>query len=118
MTNETKPVLLTVAMAEALGAMSPECRVKMLRERGLIAPEPVDALLVEALRLCEDWDADPVSGTDALALAALRRGMELAKPELTREMVRSAAWDACQISGYFDEAYVDRLHAALQGQSK
>lgn len=61
-----------------------------LRERGLIAPEPVDPLLVEARELLLGWGyPEPESYRVTQICIALRRGMELARAErpLTREMV-------------------------------
>ena len=117
--------LLTVQMAEALGAMTPEARVRMLRERGLIAPEPVDPLLYEARRLVlQDGTTRTVNQIEAirnghagkekvsLAHAALKRGIELAyRKELTWEEVRDA-YLASKGSGT-EVGLITRLHAAL-----
>lgn len=98
-----------------------ESVIRELRERGLIAPEPVDPLLVEALELAAqsfelqgddvtareiregvyNHEVDDLTTLPGLALSALRRGMELgrsdrsealAHPVLTREMVREAVF--------------------------
>lgn len=99
-----------------------------LRERGLIAPEPVDPLLVEAREIVKatltperhkncncreeidagDWDD---RHSVRAALAALRRGMEL-RPELTRGQVVHACM-AVGISRFMHSLDFDRLHAAL-----
>ena len=118
------------------------------KQRGLIAPE-VDPVLAAArdfvAELARHWDVEghaigaPKEYRDGIydddediqiALAALRRALELAKPELTREMVREAVIGAkpnllqagdfrreCHMAEA--EAFIDRLHAALtEGQSK
>ncbi len=79
MTSE--PKLLTVQMAEALGAMSPEARVRMLRERGLIAPEPVADPLEQEVNDVADAvyaykDPERAYAKNA-ARVALRRGKEI-----------------------------------------
>ena len=96
----TEPKLLTEAewVAWMQKPQSTEKALTDLRERGLIAEEPVDPLLVEARQIIADtcdtheskgqwldgvWDDEQEM---AIALAALRRGMEL---------------------------LIDRLHAAL-----
>jgi hypothetical protein len=117
MTQEPKltgeEVMMLAEIAQRQGAAA---FIEAMRERRLIAPEPVDPLLIEAREICGDWAEgerswvsvnavknyregrwDDASHMD-IALAALRRGMELAqRPEpqpavaLTREMVREAA---------------------------
>lgn len=106
MTSEVK--LLTVQMAEALGAMSPEARVRMLRERGLIAPEP-DAIdrLRDALEAIHGITLD----RDKMARVCREARMEL-RPQLTREMVRVAAVSA-GLGRLLTGHEVTRLHAAL-----
>lgn len=89
-----------------------------LRERGMIAPEPVDPLLVEAAALVQSWCGQEGAEIEDLALAALRRGMELAeRPTLTREMVREAHR---QVYGEYvgQEASIESLHAALVDRLK
>lgn len=130
------PKLLTEDRWLALMQRDTDTIISELRERGLIAPEPVDALLIEAREICAsrpgvdalqalayrrgDWDA---GGVVEIALAALRRGMELAKPELTREMVGEIV-DAAMMkwkSGrtMLRDCLTDAFHAALtEGQSK
>lgn len=133
----TEPKLLTEAEAREMYTDSRlSVFIEQLRERGLIAVEPVDPLLVEARQTyavwCEDrnlpgsarrirdgeWDdTTPM----VIALAALRRGMELERekrPVLTREMVRVAVQNAglrCHVGAY---GYSDYLHTALQEQLK
>lgn len=112
MTQE--PKLLTEAeWNDRFDTKSADEIIAELRERGLIAREPVDPLLEEAETLHHAWVAGAIDGRcDAisLALAALRRGMELAeRPTLTREMAKEICFDA----GYYNEQYLDRLHAAL-----
>jgi hypothetical protein len=144
------PKLLTEAEAIVLLSniyMDKEVKIAELRERGLIAPDPVDPLLVEARNVVGDYAAK-TNGYEIyeavyrqgkrdsdsevqVALAALRRGMELtpaARP-LTREMVREAVIGAIgmaciDMSDFTDdnafdeykqdaEDFIDRLHAAL-----
>ena len=127
----TEPKLLTEAewrevLIPADGAADPI--IKRLRERGLIAEEPVDPLLVEAQEICAEW-CEGRDATDcarryrtgewddtphvAIALAALRRGMELApRKTLTREMVLKAHWHATGAETV-EANLIDRLHAAL-----
>ena len=142
-TNETKtPVLLTASDLLAMETMTPKLREVFLRERGLIAPEPVDPLLIEAREVAArntSWRNYPVEAQNcreglydrgdyvSLALAALRRGMELgrsdccealAKPELTREMVEKAYRSVWGRYNSNDQA-ITALHAAItEGQSK
>lgn len=136
-TELEKLMLLTEAEACAIyiAATSPEDFNARLRERGLIAPEPVDPLLVEAreieARHCElagfnararqiragEYDED---GPVRCTLRGLRRGMELGRsdpvrPPLTVEVVREAmnkVWsdadEQMTVTGF-----ADRLHAAL-----
>jgi hypothetical protein len=104
--------------------------VRLLRERGMIAPEPepVDPLLIEALEIVAKLNEDEDIHTFAsevragkrnddlevrIALTALRRNLELAeRPTLTREMVEDAVINQRGLwsSG---SKYVDCLHAAL-----
>lgn len=125
----TEPKLLTEADVLQLAYMTTAERTAFLGERGLIAPEPVDAMLLEARRLVEctvQWspqtDRDLQSGKNdrtpevKIAIAALRRGREIGLAELTRERVRDAVIAARPI--YLsdkdfdeDENTVDRIHA-------
>ena len=125
----TEPKLLTEAewerISAPLGLTSTIDQIaSALRERGLIAPEPVDPLLVEAreieARHCElagfnararqiragEYDED---GPVRCTLRGLRRGMEL-RPPITRERVERAV----TLVGYtWSNRAIDRLHAAL-----
>jgi hypothetical protein len=140
----TEPKLLTEAQAIEMWNQAqksaPATFIEIFRERGLIAEEPVDPLLVEARQIIADtcdtheskgqwldgvWDDEQEM---AIALAALHRGMELApRKELTREVVREAVIGSepnLLISPDFRSCYeetrqeaenfVDRLHAAIQ----
>ncbi len=97
-------------------------------------PEPVDPLLIEAREIAAKyWEgqgdhigADNHRSGDKddwasaqIALAALRRGMEL-RPQITREMVGNAFAEAASLPFKRSEAYygitIDRLHAALTAQ--
>lgn len=130
MTDAVK--LLTEAEARAIyiAATSPDDFNNRLRERGLIAPEPTCPLLIEARAVVarnSSWrlsDEDRAACLDGkydsgeyvcLALAALKRGMEM-RPPLTREMVREALVDAGiyhLLPGQVEDNKIDRLHAAL-----
>lgn len=121
----TEPKLFTLAEAQDRfgDAFNAE-----LRERGLIAEEPVDPLLVEAREICakqaegngaHNWAIECRAGecdtSDEVecAMIALRRGMELApRKELTREMVLKAHWHATGAETV-EANLIDRLHAAL-----
>jgi sugar-specific transcriptional regulator TrmB len=131
----TEPKLLTEA--EWVDRMTvPYNRIEdvlsELRERGLIAPEPVDPLLIEAREICSAAyrAASYTAYAEEMArgehdyfasvqstLAALKRGMELgrAASPLTREMVREAwcAANSMHKSALVHEDLIDRLHAAL-----
>lgn len=111
----TEPKALTEKEAAILfGGLPVDHILPTLRERGLIAPEPVDALETQAGELArryletDDWQAHD------LALAALKRGMEL-RPALTREMVRDAVGGISYEVFECDsrDTIADRLHAAL-----
>ena len=127
--------LLTEAEAHWLAnAAKPSEAQAFLRERGLIAPEPVDPLLIEARNVVADYAAgtrgyqiyeasyrEGKRDSDSeiqVALAALRRGMEL-RPELTREDVREALDVAlpCEREWWLGEL-ADRLHTALVERMK
>lgn len=92
----TEPKLLTEADFNRVWALrdSPVELRAFLRERGLIAEEPVDRLMKKAVELVDLWLPDETELRHEaidLALTALRRGMELApRKELTREMVIAA----------------------------
>ena len=72
-------------------------------------PELEDHLLEEAEALHQDWLTRKCDDEIDLALAALKRGMEM-RPPLTREMVREALRQ-CRWSD--DDPFVDRFLAAL-----
>ena len=108
MTTEPKPYTL----AEWRARLSPhifEMIQEELRERGLIAEEPVDPLLEKAVELVDLWLPDETELRHEaidLALAALRRGMELApRKTLTREMVEEMTFPACDAA--YREVYCD-----------
>ena len=101
------------------------------RERGLIAPEPVDPLEAEAFAIVQmhypEMKRDYNGRRFLIALAALKRGMEMRAP-LTREMVFDALYQAFQDSDARDmdeldfgpscvtgaaDRLTDALHAAL-----
>lgn len=102
--------------------------VQALRERGLIAEEPVDQLLAEAREIAAslgDWSIYSPDNVRKgrhdddcrvrIALAAFRRGMELApRKELTREMVTGIVVQNTTVVGdgvaTFD---IEAIHAAL-----
>ena len=133
--------LLTEAQAISAHMKDRDEFLTELRERGLIAPEP-DPLLVEAREIAanafrgkslDDLVEETLSArndhsaTVEAALAALRRGMELAQPKVTRERlleacVEGGVWHF--IAHQFDTQHptsqrrLDRLHAALQEQLK
>ena len=127
--KQNTPRLLTEAEARKLRNLTRDEYVAELRERGLIA-EPVDPDLEEAREVCAQnaesdgftsladayrkGDADH-RATIQVALAALRRGRELAKP-LTWEEVRDA-YLASKGSGT-EAGMITRLHAALVEQMK
>lgn len=121
----TEPKLLTEAEAKSIAwGTNPHNIMFELRERGLIAPEPMDALLIEARKIREQWlDHQHEGSIDAL-LAALKRGMELAQPPLTQEMVREslagAMFDTVGliVTGQDFTNLTTRLHAALTGATK
>jgi hypothetical protein len=108
--------------------------VELLRERGLIAEEPVDPLLVEAREICARIGSDlcgkrfPGGGAERcemiraggcddfyearIALAALHRGIEIGeanRKELTREGVRAAVAMAHLTHCLRDDADADVL---------
>jgi len=93
----TEPKLLTEAQAIEMWNQAqksaPATFIEIFRERGLIAEEPVDPLLVEARQIIADtcdtheskgqwldgvWDDEQEM---AIALAALHRGMELGRSD-------------------------------------
>ena len=114
MTTEPKPYTL----AEWRARLSPnifEMIQEELRERGLIAEEPVDSLLEKAVELVGLWLPDETELRHEaidLALTALRCGMELQREKLTREMVLKAHWHATGAETV-EANLIDRLHAAL-----
>lgn len=117
-----EPKLLTEADTRVLRGLaqdkdSADAIDEILRGNGLIALEPVDPLKEEARILAAHLHSQ---SKETIALAALKRGMELARPELTREMVRDAFAKAYIISELqadrYYQATVDRIHAALTEQ--
>ena len=122
----TEPKLLTEAEARKLRNLTRDEYVAELRKRGLIADDPVDPDLLEAREIATEHSAkfghDYVKHPDdeapvvQIALAALKRGKELAQPKpLTREMVAKAHQKAlCD----FVSLSIHRLHAALMEQMK
>lgn len=123
----TEPKLLTEAEARgawqatyATHTMSITEYFAALRERGLIAEEPVDPVLEEAREICGeamgvDYTSETTSTRGALLATynALRRGREIGlaeRPTLTREVVRKACND---LGWYFPENSLDHLHAAI-----
>ena len=116
-----EPKLLTEAeWAGLLGPTGYELHGPELRERGLIAPEPVDPLLIEAREIvaqaynwtqrCFENNHPAVVST----LAGIKRGKELAQPKpLTRERVAEAFKS---VFGFHSDYNTDRLHAALMEQ--
>ena len=138
-----EPKLLTEAEARKLRNLTRDEYVAELRERGLIAPEPVDPDLLEAREIAarvfsedkSDWHAQKVregKGDDytpvVAALAGVKRGKELAQPKpLTREMVEEAL-SMATLDHLLSPKGIDhpdafnmrakRLHAALMEQMK
>jgi len=129
----TEPKLLTEAEARNLWAQ-PHARdhfIELLRERGLIAEEPVDPLLIEAREIvarvvgaggaswfggefrkgkCDDHQSMQV------ALAALKRGREIER-EAASPLTRDDCKSALIVAGYCATPNgVNRLHAALTKQ--
>jgi Xaa-Pro aminopeptidase len=137
------PKLLTEAEAREIHALAAgmceiEGFVDSLRERGLIAPEPVDPLLIEAREVCakhfeaqglfactkdyrdgkNDNEIDDMEHEMSIALAALKRGMELANPTLTQGQVLDAYYAAHTLWAARDnkfQHFAEALHAALTG---
>ena len=105
-----------------------------LRERGLIASEPVDPLDAEVERIERDWPEEASSRW--LVVTALRRGMEIERekrPVLTREGLEDKIYHALkQVDIHYLDRYdfgpsgftstgtkfADDLFAALQEQLK
>jgi hypothetical protein len=138
MTEQAK--LLTEAQWRNVFAYNVDIALDYIRERGLIAEEPVDPLLVEARKIVyranvsgglsySDFADRVARGKEdsdlevQIALAALHRGIEIGeanRKELTREMVREADILASHERNYGD--FLDRLtellNAALQEQLK
>lgn len=107
------PKLLTEAEAEFICNKSPLEGVRMLRERGLIAPEPVDPLIeaLDAMLRRRFLNPQPdVLADDASFLRSFfsQRGMELSARPLTREMVREALRDALRETDMLDRGDFDR----------
>jgi len=130
----SEPKLLTEAeWAGLLGPTGYQLHGPELRERGLIAPEPVDPDLLEAWKVVGAWALETFGAESSavahystnkvvedmnthLALAGLKRGKELAQPKtLTREMVAEAFKS---VFGFHSDYNTDRLHTALMEQMK
>jgi len=122
----TEPKLLTEAEWRNVFAYNADIAITYIRERGLVADDPVDPDLLEAREIATEHSAkfghDYVKHPDdeapvvQIALAALKRGKELAQPKpLTREMVAKAHQKAL---GDFGSLSIHRLHAALMEQMK
>lgn len=109
MTQE--PKLLTRAQLDQFGVSPP--LENLLRERGLIAPEPVDPLVEIAKEIRNEWLRGEFQGVGDAALAAIKRAMEL-RPKLTRDMVR----EALLTSAGTGERYYSNVHAALTEMMK
>lgn len=109
----TEPKLLTEADVLQLAYMTTAERTAFLGERGLIAPEPVDAEEAEIDNIYAAWPED--QSVRWLVRTALRRGREIGLAELTRERVRDAYNKATEAWTTFDtpERFTDLLHAAL-----
>lgn len=111
MTQEVK--LFTEKEARIFLGMVPAKALAELRERGLIAEEPVDPLQ-EAVEAIWHLAIGPKHEAVPKMTAELRRrGMELApRKELTREMV-GKIYNATKLFSPTYEAHITRLHAAL-----
>lgn len=131
----TEPKLLTEADFEKLWDVRRERKVlyAFLRERGLIAPGPVDALIKDAVELAAlnfeavgddetafalrsgryNHEVDDIATIPGVVMCALKRGMEL-RPALTQEMVRAAYAKVFGEAVYSPQ--MDALHAALTEQ--
>jgi hypothetical protein len=122
-----EPKLLTEAEWREMSPYPKEYIEQELRERGLIAAEPVDPLLVEAREIAStaaqvgnastSFFADTFRKGKSddhnytqIALAALRRGIEIGAERLTREMVREAYFNSINMDGV---SFPDRIYAAL-----
>jgi len=126
----TEPKLLTEADAQYFARVARQCDtsvfVAKLRERGLVADDPVDPDLLEAREIATDHAAkfghdyvrypDDDAAVVQIAFAALKRGRQLEQPKpLTQEMVVKAHQKAL---GDFGSLSIHRLHTALVEQMK
>jgi hypothetical protein len=130
MASEPKPL----TEAEWLGMLhsdTPDEIIDFLRERGLIAPEPapMDALLTKAIELVDECLPHEIKLRHEaidLALAALRRGMEMRAPLTPKTYYVEEIIDLLQDAGStsvrmeYSQGWHDkrrdlltRLHAAL-----
>ena len=100
-----------------------------LRERGLIADDPVDPDLLEAREIATDHAAkfghdyvrypDDDAAVVQIAFAAIKRGRQLEQPKpLTREMVATAMLKVWGGVPHWAQAYAPSLHTALVEQMK
>ena len=103
----TEPFLFTEAQLKSFLNLSHVDQEEILRERGLIADEPVDAMrdaIADALDgMRFDYYPDPAA---ELTERLRKAGMELAQPkELTREMVEAMTFPSCDAA--YREVYGD-----------
>lgn len=130
----TEPKLLTEAEWRNVFAYNADIAITYIRERGLVADDPVDPDLLEAREIATDHAAkfghdyvrypDDDAAVVQIAFAALKRGKEL-RPTLTREMVaaslRSLFVNSDGVSYATDamlEEATSRVHTALVEQMK
>ena len=112
----TEPKLLTEAEARKLRNLTRDEYVAELRERGLIAPEPIDPLLEEAEALHQDWIARKHKDAIAMLIAAIKRGREIER-EAASPLTRDDCKSALIVAGYCATPNgINRLHAALTKQ--
>ena len=121
------PNLPTEQQIRDLHGLPQDALVAFFRAHNLVAPEPVDPLMLEAGKICEAYYKDagwPQIGEKyrpggrrfsvnepqiILVLRALRRGMEL-RPALTRDMLQEVLDHQCWV---YQRESLDALHAAL-----
>jgi hypothetical protein len=117
----TEPKLLTEAEVRELLTRpdsEAEAWIEVLRERGLIAPEPVDPLRLLAVQIVDYLNPQGDEKDGQWIVNHIRQsGMELAeRPTLTREMVQEAHENALRLCE--PGKLIDHLHAALQERLK
>ena len=105
------PVLLTEAEWRNVMSYHKDIAIDYIRERGLIASEPVDPLLAEVENIFKPVATE--NEAKCLILAALRRGRDIGRAELTRERVREAL---AQVDIGLSDRELAQVHAALTGQ--